>query len=825
MTEALRERAHRAHARICVKEFLTLVAASGSEADFDAVWPQVRHAQAWIAARPYEDEEATELLEKLLLGYAGFVVQPRLPSDLWLEWLHNALARSLGSNHLHEARPLAGAIADARLRRGEYVEAVAAFAVSLNLGSDQDPRLYAQDTDGVATAYAAVGQENAAERLFNQVLERLAQLGEHNSEAVTLAHRAETRLRWDDTDGALEDLQRARDLFAKAGYGTSRELEATYLLASARAGRVYSALNVARSLVPEPAVDQAALDALLLLGKIKTIANLHREALEDFRAARDLAQSLMLDDALDEALAGAAAAYRELGDTDSCEQTLRMRNDVAAALAVRRRWQALTDLAEAIAVRDRTAASQLHRQALNLVREQSFPYRFDSAAPSNFADDLAIATSKVALALIGTKETQPDWHAADEALRALTGSPRLRASLLAKCAALAFELGEHDRALALQQRRAALLQRVGNKRALAHAVGECADAYAELGHRPEAIALYHQVAALDREIGDHRDEVHALNNIGWNMAQNGDLDGALEFVTQAARMSACHGYRLGRLNLLANAAHIAAQVPAPDYLDNARSAYFRASVLGLVLGYNFAEPEDAIAALSPADIEDLESRIAELKNGFIQDVQHDRHEDALEKAQAAAILSSAAASATHDVTMYAAILSAAANAALKVNNFPAAAEALLDLESVAAVAGMEEEEDWAQDTLGRTLAYRLDDPDAGIEVLLRRVERARARGREDRLGNALFSLAEARLETAEEELVPPILDELINLARRAHDLALEVRTLHLDSLLRRSWGDKPGATEVLRRAMYLVRTNHIEDVPDIESENANLSGS
>jgi tetratricopeptide (TPR) repeat protein len=843
MNDNHRDRSHRAHARVVLGRFTDLAGDSGQRIavavtgpEMNRLWPQLLRAWEWLESMAASDDEAAAWLSGLLQGPTGWQVASMLSTEQREDWLRTALAAATRLRDTSGMMAHLGAIAEVCLAREDYVQAVARYEQALRF-SQHDPLMRAQDFEGLATAYAAIGNYDQAEAMFAFALDAFRSQREQNDTLVTLVHRGQARLWWDQPDRARSDADTALQLIIADGTSVPSLFERVMLEAWARCGEGLAALDIANdgiSTADDAGDDRNRAQARFIRAVVAAAIGRFDAAAGDLTAARDLAQAQGLDELLHDVLADLGRAYRELGRYAESRQALNRRRQLAALWGTRRRWQALTDLADTEeAAGALETAADLHKQALGLVmQDEAMVFALGKerflADPDIVGDvpvfakvaDLharAISRSRLATLEVRRGSRADGWRGHDAAIAEAAGDIRLRLRVLDLAGRCAFDHAEDfERALAYQNERVGLLEEMTEPRQLAQALGECADAANCLGRRDEAIARYQRVAALDREIGDYHDEARATFNIGRLYGVGGDISEALIWLRKSARIAACHGYDFGRKAALVYLAHFTRQVPPAgitqaDLRLMAMGAVLDAlgdalvdDQLGEITAVLQVPPEEQRGALIAVALEEYERAMELVADG--------KFGEAVERLHSAATgLSQGLAGGDLLIT-----LMKLGEIARRAGDSATASEAFTDAVTIAAEIHDTAAEYQSLNALAHLLAEDIDDRTAAVETLIRLRDRAAAQGDENERLRALVGLARLRTGTAEEDLAEAHLREALNLSRALNDPATEVDVLYLWGRLHQRRDDPEQAAEALSRALFLARAHYPAAVPLLE---------
>lgn len=839
-----RDRSRRAHARVVLERFTelagntergTFTVASGPE--INRLWPQLLRAWEWLQGMAASDDEAAAWLSGLLLGRTGWLIASMTTPEERENWLQKAMTAAERLGHAGAKVAHWGAIGDVLLVREDYVQAVVQYERSLLFGGQHDPRARAQDFEGLATAYAAIGQYEQAEAMFAFALDAFRGQQERHGELVTLVHRCQARLASDQPDQALSDAETAFQLIIDERSGRYFPVERMVLEARARCGKGLAALDTADYLVTTAngaGDDSQVAEVRFIRAQVAAAIERFDAAADDLTAARDLAQAQGLDDLLHDALAGLGRAYRELGRYEDSRQVLNRRHELTLRSGTRRRWQALTDLADTEeAAGALEAATNLHRQALDLVSQDEAvvvamgkerwvadpSIAGDAAMYAVVVDRHALAVSRSRLANLEVRRGNhvDGWHGHDAAIAEAGQDVRLRLQLLDHAGRCAFDQAEDfERALAYQSERARLLGDLTEPRQLAHALGECADAAYRLGRRDEAVAHYERVAALDREIGDYHDEVRATFNIGRLHGIEGNSSEAAIWVRKAARIAACHWYEEGRKTALVYLAHFTHQAAAAGSTHADRRVTAMADIVNAGAGDVI---DDQLGKISQELPVPPEGQRDELNAAALAD--HARAMELAEDGQfgaAAELLSSAAAGMSRTLAggNLLVTLMDLGKIARQAGEPATAAEALTDAVTLAGVMRDTEAEYQSLNALAHLLDETIGDRTAAVEIMIRARDLAQENGNENWRLRALVGLAQLRTGTTEEDLAEANLQEALNQSRALNDPATEVDVLYLWGRLHQRRGDPEGAAEAQSRALFLARVHYPAAVPLLE---------
>ncbi|MFD9339652.1 hypothetical protein ACFWBF_35530 [Streptomyces sp. NPDC060028] len=611
-------------AEVRVEEFVelshSLVADGGQDtARLDElVLPRLLQAYPWLIEHAASDDRAARLCILLAVGPPLVVWTVRQSPEHRLELLDTALqaANRLGAGSFVPV--LEGSLGDAYCDREDYVRAVAHFEFSLALSED-DTTARAQNFAGLGFAYAMIGHESDARPLLARALELCVETADKPGQLTTLLYSCRAHLLWGEVDEAVEALERCLRMVPVPAVRDKVAFRAG-LEALCRAGRGKDAMDVVATRLRGAQLDGRDAElagALVVRAGVRALLDDVQAAGADLDRARALAEAggdiAVLHDVL--ALLGRvrSAADRH----EEALRILRARLEIAAGWGARRRWQALTDVAVAATAAGGTAtALEYHRRALELAEADKHQVtvvgekRFEAhpmlagAGPvllnRPLHDDYALRQSRAALAELevrsgGGTDAQA-WDRFEEVVEScLDGgffggsrSPRHHEQLLDLAGTAAFDLGCFERTRDYQGRRAQSLRGRDDRRGLAHALGECADAHQREGDDAAAGRLYEEVAALDRAIGDHADEVRALGNAAYCAAELGDGKRALRLIRSASDLAACHDHRASRLITLVNRGTMS----FPDVPKEGFDAWVSAEALAVEL-----EDADALALL------------------------------------------------------------------------------------------------------------------------------------------------------------------------------------------------------------------------------------
>ncbi|MFE1772771.1 hypothetical protein [Streptomyces sp. NPDC059008] len=610
-----------AQATVAVEDFvrLTRPLAERRSAELDlgrldgVVLPRLLAAYDWLTARADKDERAARLCITLAHGEPLVVWTQRQSAERRLDLLTAARKSAYRFGYADMIPVLDGALADAHLDREDYVRAVSHYEVSLT-ASERDSRARAQNFAGLGLAYAMIGHESDARPLLARALDLCREAADEPGQIATLLYLCRAHLHWGEDEAAvagLESCTATASLGVPNGPGILAALRAL-----CRVGQGGQAMDIAHARVDANQIrgyDREAAQRLLQRAAVHYELGDARAARADLDEARRLAESTGASAVLHDVLALLGLVLSSLEEHKVALRVLGTRLQMAAAWGARRRWQALTDLAQAArAAGDDALCIEYHQQALSLAESDQHQVitlgeqRFEShpmlagAGPVGLSyqlrDDYALRQSKAALAELAVRaregeERDAAWAELDAAVdSALEGgffggsrSGRQHEQLLNLAGLAAFDLGAYDRALAYQGRRADSLRERQDRKRLAHALGECADARRMKGEPAPALKLYEEVAALDREIGDHTDEVHATANMAGCAGALGDRDRALHLLRRAADLAACHDYRAGRLKCLVDFRALARPDAPLDEMREIFSALASAEALAVEL--------------------------------------------------------------------------------------------------------------------------------------------------------------------------------------------------------------------------------------------------
>ncbi|MBP2326602.1 tetratricopeptide (TPR) repeat protein [Kibdelosporangium banguiense] len=817
---SLHERVRHAHAEVQLARFTqlaeqsdTLGLAGPAQDDAARMWPQVEHALRWLASQSDENDTAAAQLSTVMRGATGMLTIESASLDQREDWTRAAIRAAQRLGRERDVCLLYGNLGTVLLDRDDFVPAVECFESALRLGSQSEPILRAQDFDGLATAYAALGWQSEAEKLFDAALTVFAETAHHRDEVATRLHRCRARLSWEEPGGALEDMQVLRRLIDEDGATfASSEVLRLQLEVWAHAGMARHALDHADRWVDamREAGELSLAEVRLARASVNFILGRPDAAVPDLTAAQQIVQTNHADQMLYEVLTLLGASYRDTGRFDDSRSALLHRRDLAASAGTKRRWQAATDLAHsAAAAGDLATARTFHQQALDLVTADTATIttvgekRFPDATYQIY-DQRAKALSLSALADLDVRaqNSAEAWQGHDAAIDESWTSVRLCVRILDQAGRSAFAVEDYERVLTYQQRRAEILAELDDPRALAHAFGECADALRLLGRYAESISHYERVTELDREVANHHDEARSLCDIANVHAILGNADLSVEYYERAARLAACHDYRMIRVHALAGIAEV-----TTDPVITAASL-LRAWLLATAIEYDggIGHTSERLSALPDADLDLWRTHaIAEQELATTSSP-----EQAVEHLRSAVNF----AAASRDQTALWDALDNLAGAAQTVGDVALAVETLLDAEALTVVADAPDIEDAVLDHVSLLVGRRLENTDAAISILRRRLDRATARGDTRARMRSLIRLAQLHVNTIDEDNAHAMLEEALHLARALGDPVGEVDVLGLSGAIERrhDLGDTP---DTLVRAIFLAEQHCPEAVENL----------
>ncbi|MFI1702332.1 ATP-binding protein [Streptomyces bobili] len=611
---------HVYHSRITqaalrVKEFVELSQSLVEQRSEDTarldelVLPRLLQAYPWLIKQAESDDRAANLCIILAGGPSVAVWGARQSTESRLELLTTAQKAAYRLAVRHDIPILEGALGDVHCDREDYVRAIYHFEASLAL-HQEDPQARAQNFAGLGLANAMIGHEGDARPLLAQALEWCVTADHKPGQMTVLGYSCRAHLLWGESEAAVEAFERCLSLAHASAMGDRAAFRAG-LEALCQIGRGGDAMGLAATRVRAAEMKGQDLDiaeGLLERASAQALLGYAQSAEVNLDRARVLAESYGNSAVLHDVLARLGRIRSAAGRHEEALRVLRTRLELTASWGAHRRWQALTDVAvAATAAGDTPTAIKYHQRALELAKSDGHQVvavgekRFEAhpaisrAAPALFHytlyDDYALRQSRAALADLEVRSVggaeAPSWDLLDNVVDScLEGgffdwshSPRHQEQLLNLAGSTAFDLGLYERTREYQGRRAALLREHNDRRGLAHALGECADAYQREGKHAAAMQLYEEVAALDREISDHTDEVHALGNAASCAAELGDRSRALQLIRNAADLAACHDYREGRLIAQVNRGTMA----FPDAPKEGFDAWVSAEALAIEL--------------------------------------------------------------------------------------------------------------------------------------------------------------------------------------------------------------------------------------------------
>ncbi len=322
------------------------------------------------------------------------------------------------------------------------------------------------------------------------------------------------------------EIPRTQDAAERAGELAWRGFEEE-LPAEERRARIALRQRLLAELPETRETAAARADLHYTLGGLYTRDSKHGEALDHFRATRDLAERLENAQRQVWSLSGLGIAYRHLGEVEKAIDHYQQALAIARKIGDRRgEGNALGSLGLAYSDLGQTEKAIDHyEQALAISREIG-----DRRGEGNVLGNLGIAYRH-----LGEVEKAIDHHQQALAIAREIGDRRGEGARLGNLGLAYSALGQTERAIDHYQQALAVAREIGDRRGEGNALGNLGNAYSALGQTERAIDHYQQSLAISREIGDRRNEAIACWNLGLLYEES-------DPARAAALMSVCVSY-------------------------------------------------------------------------------------------------------------------------------------------------------------------------------------------------------------------------------------------------------------------------------------------